>query len=112
MSEQDLEQIEITIEAAQKKVDLADTFERLQKNKDFKKLIMDHYLKDYAVRLVLLKADSSLSEDVIEKISKEIDCVGIFNSFLRTVMIEGYQCRMSIASSEEERERILEEGVE
>ena len=47
---------EVNIEDTKKDVALSEAFQRLCKNRDFKYLILEVYLKEYALQLVQLKS--------------------------------------------------------
>ena len=82
-------QVELELRLSQIKevIKKGDALERLSKNKDFKFLILDGYLKEEAARLVKLRADnSSTFNEVIKKsIDSKITGVGEFNEFLRMI---------------------------
>ena len=109
-AEQELKQVEISIELAKKKVALGECLERLLKNPDFKKLFMEEYLKDYAVHLVKNKASMGMQDDANQKfIDAQINAIGNVDQFLRFTSMEAYQAKMSLTADEQTMEEILEE---
>ena len=112
MSTEDLKEIEISIEQAQEAIDIADAYQRLRENPDFKLLIEKHYMRDFAARLVLLRGDYNLSaEDRVENL-KDIDAVGSFVSFLRTIVFNANRAKDAIAEAERLQQAILAENLE
>ena len=57
---QQIEQIELSIENAKKRIDDAAALDRLYKSPDFKQIFLDGYFRDEASRTVLLKADPNM----------------------------------------------------
>jgi len=62
MSQQDIQQINITIEELESSVNKAESLRQLQNNELFKEIILEGYMKDNAVRLVHLKGASQMQE--------------------------------------------------
>ena len=54
---------EVNIEDTKKDVALSEAFQRLCKNRDFKYLILEVYLKEYALQLVQLKSGQAAIRD-------------------------------------------------
>ena len=101
MSDQ-IAQLERNISQAKELADLGTSLERLRNNRDFKKLIMDHYLEKEAVRLVHLKADASMQTPQHQQsITAQIDAIGIFTNYLNTVLAMATRAKVDIADSEE-----------
>lgn len=102
MSEYHVEQLQQSIKAAQVKVDLAQSLERLRKNRDFHAVITQGYLIDEALRLVYLKADPATQNPVSQAaIEKQIDALGGFNSYLTTLEFIGRQAVRTIEADGE-----------
>lgn len=87
MSMQDqIDAIEVNIESAKEFIALGKALERLNSNADFKKVFIEGYLKDEAVRLVHLKNSPEIdTPQMRENIEREIDGIGMVLSYLRTV---------------------------
>lgn len=104
--------IDKEIQRSKEHVELATALERLRSNRDFKKIIVEGYLGQECVRLVLLKADSNLqAADKQASIMKQIDGVGALHQYFQTVDIRASMAEKSIASDEQERQLMLEEGL-
>lgn len=113
MSNDAIQEIELSIKEAQKIVDLGAAVQRLASNRDFKKVVMEMYFEKEAVRLVHLKANPAMQDkDRQEAIVKEIDAIGSFHQFLRTLEIQAEMARRAINDGEELRQEILAEGAE
>lgn len=111
--EDQVRQIEQNIKEAQKIKDLGDALARLMTNRDFKKVIQEGYFEKEAVRLVHLKADTSMQSDDSQKsILTQIDGIGNLSQYLRTVEHLGRMAAKSIASDEAELAEIREGDAE
>lgn len=109
MSEQN--QIEISIEAAKAKVKIKDDLLKLQRNPLFKRVVMEGYLKDYALGLVMFKATPpAANAQAQERIEAEINGISRFNNFMKMGINEGLRAEMDLADHEAELE-LLEEEV-
>lgn len=106
-----LEQIEVTIKDAEKKMEMRDLCLKLQKNTLFKKVIAEAYFKDEAVRLVHAKsAPHTQAEDIQKEIEIGIQSIGTFRQFLNFLVLQGDQAEKAIEDHRETRQEIIEEG--
>lgn len=113
MSNDAIQEIEMNIKEAQKMVDLGAAVQRLATNRDFKKVVLEMYFEKEAVRLVHLKANPAMQDkERQEAIVKEMDAIGSFYQFLRTLEIQAEMARRAIDDGESLREEILAEGAE
>lgn len=111
-NEQDLEQIEISLEQAKNKVAMHEALIRLKSNLDFKKLFLDGYLDKYVRRLVTLKTLMNMQGEKDQQyISGQISAIGFFDQYMILVAQEGFNAKNSIVADEEEQELILKEGL-
>ena len=97
MSEQN--QIEITIEEAEKSIAMSECLERLAQSKDFQQLILEDYFKTNSVRLVSLRADpnfNSKPENVVAN-NRALDGISELMGYFRTVSIMGGISRQTLA---------------
>lgn len=107
MSEYQVEQLQQSIQSAQVNVDLAQSLERLRKNRDFHAVITKGYLIDEALRLVYLKADPAMQSPVNQaSIEKQIDALGGLNSYMNTITFLGRQALRTIEADNETLEYI------
>ena len=111
-NQEDLHQIELTIEQAKDAIDLQKAFNRLVSNSDFKKVIEERYFKSYAQELVFLKADPSMdTPEMQSKVIKDMDAIGALRMFFLSIQHEGRMAERAVAESEATREEILAEDL-
>lgn len=109
-SDAQIEEIEVKINEAKEVIERKKALMRLTDNKDFKSIVLDGYFKDEASRLVLLKADYEMQDEMSQnQIKKSIDAIGYFRLYLRTVMQLGAQMEKDLAADEQTREELLSE---
>lgn len=111
MSMQDqLQQVEISIDQAKANIERMNSLDRLKENKDFEEIILKGYFEQEASRLVLLKADHNVQGDTEQKqIEKMIDAIGYFRQYLNTIYQFGSMAENALAQHEQAREEILRE---
>lgn len=104
-------QIEVTMEQAKQCIAMADSLERLHKNRDFKKIFTECYFKDEPARLVGLKADPNmLSDDNQKAILKDIDGIGCLQQFFRAIYQRGAWAERALQEGENELAELAEEA--
>lgn len=109
----EIREIELNIKEAQKMVDLNKALERLRSNRDFKKVIQECYLKDEAVRLVHLKADSNMQDEKSQAaIGRDIDAIGSLAQFLNFIPLQADMAQRAIDDGEAALDEMREEGVD
>lgn len=111
MREDILQQIDQQIDVEKVRVARGEALERLQKNKDFQLIVLDGYLRNEAIRLVGLRGEPVLARPETQaSILRDIDAIGSFGQYLRTVQAGAEQASKMIAQAEEERQTVLEEN--
>lgn len=96
-----VEQVEVNIEHAKEKVELGKALERLAKNRDFKKIIMDGYLKDEVVRTMTLKAHPMWDHPVKqERLNRALDGASFLQAYLGQIEQEAEVYARAIAEDE------------
>lgn len=109
-TEQQLEQVEISIEQAKEAIAKRDALVRLTANPDFKKIVLEGYFEKEASRLVLLKADPEMQGDTEQKqINNSINAIGYVRLYFHTIMQIGAQMDRTMAEDEKTREELLAE---
>ena len=109
----ELEQIELSMEQAQKKISDYEALERLENNADFKSLFSEGYLRDYAIRLVGLKASVRMQDDKNQKfMDGQLGAIGHLGQYMLFVKQEGRVAKESMEIDSEEREALLKEQEE
>ena len=111
-SEEQLHKIEISLENAKKAIEVANALQRLHENPDFKRVILQDYLKDEASRSVMLKADPSMA--TVEK-QKNVDDIitsigGLYNYFGKVYRLGDMSIR-ALEADQNTKEEILEEQL-
>src|SRR6056300_939800 len=110
MIDQQIEQIELSIEAAKANVEKMEALLRLIDNKDFKDIIDDGYFRDEAARVVILKADPEMQEAKYQdQLDKSIVAIGQLRQYFRSIMQMGRMAERSIRDDEETRQELLAE---
>jgi hypothetical protein len=114
MSQHDLETIELSIEDAKAQIAMKDALEKLTRNRDFKKLILDEYFEKNAIRLVMLKSSpvAQGSAEVHDGVLREMDAIGSLRQYFAGVMRNGTIAEKSLRDYEETREELLSEAAE
>lgn len=112
-NEQMIAQLEQQIKDAQGSLELGRALASLRHNPDFKKLMIEGYLKNEAVRLVQLKADPSMVSAIDQAaIVRDIDSIGAMGQYFRTVEMMGIRAESSIAGAEAAITEIQQESEE
>jgi hypothetical protein len=98
-------QIELSLEHAKELVAFRDAIKKLTSNREFKKIFIEGYFKDEAIRLVGLSADPAVEKHHAE-IQEQIKAISYAQQFLRNAQTKGDIAAASI----EEHELALEEA--
>lgn len=110
-TEQELEQVEVTITAAKKAIEERDAMLRLTTNNDFKTVIEELYLKEEALRLVDLKCSHTLTPEQKTNVDNMLFGIGSLKGFISNVFALGSQMEQALAENQEAREEILAEDL-
>ena len=112
MNTLELQKIEQSIKQSQKVVDLGESLERLVNNRDFKKVILEGYFEQEAIRLVHLKSDDNMQTyESQEAIEKQMIGIGSFSAYLNALRIRAQMAANAVVADEQTRNELLEEGV-
>jgi hypothetical protein len=95
-----IEQIEVSLEDAKQAVALRDAVLRLEKNRDFKKLIEQGYLTEEAVRLTHLLAHPAMAERQDDLIT-DLKGISAFKAYIHQIMATGNMAEVSLKEHEE-----------
>lgn len=108
-----LQAIDKQIDQAKELVEFGKAMERLRSNREFKKVIIEGYLSDEAVRLVHLKADPGMQRlESQAAIIKQMDAIGSFASYMNTVMQQASLAEKAVETAEADKEDYLAGGIE
>jgi len=107
-SEAQLEAVELSIENATKNIARMESLQKLTDNKEFNTIVLEGYFKDEASRLVLIKADPNMQDDVEQKsIDNQIIAIGHVRQYFGTIMQIGTMSAKALNDDMETREEIL-----
>ncbi len=111
MNEQ-LEQIELSIDQAKESVAKMKALNKLTDNKEFTQLIREGYFEKEASRLVLMLAEPAMQEETSqEMLQKQITAIGYLRQYFITINQMGRMAQKSLTDDEETREALLAEDV-
>lgn len=112
MSAHTLKEIENNIKEARKTVELGNALDRLFNNRDFKKIVLDGYFKDEAIRLVHLKGDPAVqSAESQAAIIRSMEGISELNNYFRNLRHQVMLAEKSIESDEAMIEEMLAEDL-
>ena len=110
--EQDLQQVEISLQEAKSQVELAAALQRLHDNADFKKVILSGYFEKEAQRSVMLKYDINyVGEENQTMIDNVIAGIGMLGQYFHKIFVLGEQAHQALVADEQTREEILQEQL-
>tara|TARA_B110000967_G_scaffold51926_1_gene53158 strand:+ start:4289 stop:4630 length:342 start_codon:yes stop_codon:yes gene_type:complete len=102
MSQQQINEIEFSIQQAQAFIKLGKCIERLEVNADFQELIADSYFKDEAIRLVHLKGDHTQQSDEAQKeIDNQMLAISGLSSYFRIVQMRAEMAVRAVTDDED-----------
>jgi hypothetical protein len=116
--ENQLNEVEITIEKAKAQVEKSEALRRLEKNKDFKSIFLEGLLKEDAIGQVHLLASPQLfapgpgATAAKKSIKARLRMIGEFANYCRYIHQEGESSRAALADHEETRGELLAEQLE
>ena len=98
-------ELEVSIEEAKAVIEKKRLLEKLMSNREFKKVILDGYFKEEAIRLVGVSADPNPQlVQSRDQIQLEIQGISLLRNYLRTIMQFGEIAEREVAAFEEELE--------
>lgn len=103
-TEQQIQQVEISIEEAKRVIGLGEALKRLRKNKDFKAIVAEGYFHDEASRLALLSGTPHLDPSKGSDIYMDIRSIGAFYAYLHTIAMKADAMSSELRSHEAELE--------
>ena len=112
MIDNDLLQIESNLKRNAVVTELGNALARLKGNRDFKKVILEGFFEDEAIRLVHLKADPNMQgSDSQKAILTQMDAIGALRQYLETLAQLAGMAQKSIEADEQTRDELLAEGL-
>ena len=111
--EQQLESLELSIEEQRVKINRMQALARLEKNEDFKKIFDEGFLRDHAVRQVMLKSHPSMitDEGMQKVLDNQIAGCGALKQFLIAIYQEGRNAEIALAEDQATMEEIHAEDL-
>lgn len=107
-----IEDLDYTINAEKFLLGKAQAVARLLENEDFKDLIMEGYLKTFALEQVsMLTHPACQSSDKQATIQSNIHATAALKEFLDNVLVRGEESTQAIIAHEQEKERMYEEAA-
>jgi len=111
--EEQIQQVELSIEQAQNLIDRMQAMNRLRVNADFHKVIEEGFFEHEASRAVLLRADPTQQTPEKQKyIDNVITSIGGLYQYFITVIRTGNMALKSIEEDKEAREELLREQMD
>ena len=111
-NEQEVRNIEISIESARACVKTADCLRRLMTNPDFKDLILEGYFKDECIRLVSLKAAHEMRDEEHQTyLVKAMDGIGSLQQYFNVINYAADQAVRAIQDGEESLVELAQEEL-
>lgn len=102
-----LDQIELSISEAEKRVNKAKKAIELYDNPLFKELVVEGYFEQEAIRLVGLYGAGVLDDNQKQEVQRDMHGVGSFRRFLRNIVRDGEQAELDLNSAKDQREEYL-----
>ena len=110
--EQNLQQVEISVEEAKETVALAEALQRLHDNADFKTVILTGYFEKESQRSVMLKSDINFQgEENQRQLADIITGIGMLGQYFHKIFTLGEQAHQGLVADEKTREELLEEQL-
>ena len=107
-----LDQIDLSINQVKTIIANKEAFDRLIKNPDYKLLIEAEYFLEEASRLVLMKADPAVQEELQQKqILGRMDGIGYLRQYMGEINAKGIQAISDMAELHNTREELLAEDL-
>jgi len=112
-NEEQLDQVEMSIEYAQKSINKMKALQRLTDNKDFITIIQEGYFKEEASRVILTKADPGMqNETEQQQLNNAITAIGYLRQYFITTNQLGRMSTKAIEDDKLTREELLAAGNE
>ena len=110
-TEEELNQLDASMAEAKHFIDIKKSVEKLFRNRELKKVILEYYFKEEAARLVMAKS-SNLNEEQKKLIDCMIYGIGALSNFFDSVHQRGMQAEEALREDEDARTAILQEDLE
>lgn len=85
MSQQELNEIAVTLEECEKMTKIGEALNRLYENPDFKLIVLEQYFKEEPARCVVSLGRLQHDEKATQRIHRDLSAIGNFQVFLQTI---------------------------
>jgi len=112
MSQSDIEEVELSIEHARELIERGQMAERLSRNNEFRKLVLEGYFVNEAARLALLYSDPNIPNEMRENLLRDISAPGCFKRYLSSIVQMGHVAQRELREHMETLDEIRAEDGE
>lgn len=107
MNNKYIQELDASIASAKETIELGTALERLFSNKDFKKVVLNGYFKDEAVRLVHLRGEpTNQSFEALSSLDNKIMAISSFSIYLKNIQKEAELADKTVNLDEQTRNEI------
>ena len=111
-TQQQIEQLEISMDGAKENIAKMKSLLNLTKNEDFKKVIEEGYFEKEASRTVLLLADPNMQGEEEQKaLQNQITAIGHLRQYFTGIMQIGRMSENALSADEATHAELLAEGA-
>lgn len=109
MNNESIRDIEISIEEAKKAIAMGEALARLERNKDFKKVITEGLCHDFAVQCVSLRGNTGfrMNENLMASNTRKLDMIGELVEYFRNVHANAAMMTQTLADAEAEQVNMI-----
>lgn len=102
MDAHEVRNLDREIEQAKHIIEMRDALVRLEKNRDFKKVITEGFLKDFVLNAIAVRARYEFrnNETLMQSNLHKIDAAAELHEFFRNLKANGIQCEHDLANAE------------
>lgn len=108
---EEIQYVELSLEEAKKVAAFGEALERLEKNKDFRTVILEGYFSDEARRLTFLTADSSLDDRSLNAVWAGIRGIGELRQYLMSKRTQAQVAQKEIQDFQGTLDELREEDA-
>jgi len=99
-------QVVVSIDQAEKIIELRDQITKLSKNKLFKTVVLDGYFKEEAIRLTSIYNSPNLSAEDNAKVLKDLEAIGSLRRYFQTKTMLGNVAESELVSHRQTLEEL------
>ncbi len=112
MSTDTIQAIERNMKKAREVLEFSAALERLRGSRDFKKVVLEGYFEQEAIRLVHLKSDPNMQTPTIQQsIAGQIDAIGQLSQFFSTALQKSAMASRQLQADQEMIEELAAEEL-